>query len=342
MRRLLANSVGRRVLDPFVGSGTTLIEAVLAGRAGFGVDVNPLAVELTKLKATPWIPERRERLGEAARTVAAMATERVRASRRRSATPAAERHKSRYDDPRCYPPHVFPELVTLRESIDSLADEWSKNALRLVLSAIVVKVSLQRSDTDETIVERNVPRGAATRHFAAKAEELVVHMAELASRVPPSTPRPEVRLGDARALHHLAAGSIDLVITSPPYLGTYDYARHHIRRFGWVGLDPRPLQRGEIGSRRGASIEAWEKDVRAYVGEIARLLVPGGRAYLLVGDSAIGTVAIPGEEELRRAAVEKGLHVLATASQGRPDVYAPAQGQLMGGRREHLVALQRP
>src|SRR5262245_61037304 len=48
---------GMTVLDPFVGSGTTLIEAVLRGAHTEGVDLNPLAVELTRLKATPLSPE---------------------------------------------------------------------------------------------------------------------------------------------------------------------------------------------------------------------------------------------------------------------------------------------
>src|SRR5260370_19935062 len=49
-RRLLAGMPGACVLDPFVGSGTTLVEAALVGRAGLGVDANPLAVELSRLK----------------------------------------------------------------------------------------------------------------------------------------------------------------------------------------------------------------------------------------------------------------------------------------------------
>ena len=44
---------GSVVLDPFCGSGTTLVEAMLEGRRGMGVDVNPLATFITKVKTTP-------------------------------------------------------------------------------------------------------------------------------------------------------------------------------------------------------------------------------------------------------------------------------------------------
>jgi DNA modification methylase len=337
-RRLFAGTPGARVLDPFVGSGTTLVEAALAGRAGLGVDANPLAVALSRLKATPLSDEKRALLAGAAASVAADSAERVRAARRASTPREPPRKATRYDDPRRYPPHVFRELVTLRERIDVLSDEWTRNALRLVLSSIVVKVSLQRSDTDETLVERNVPRGAATRHFAARAVELVARMADFAARVPPGTPAPEVHLGDARHLAKIPSETIDLVITSPPYLGTYDYTQHHARRFGWVGLDPKPLFDLEIGSRRGATVEGWRRDVSAFVREVARVLRSGGWGYFLVGDSAIGQVAIPGDTELRRAAEAARLSFVAMASQARPEPYAPTRG---AGRNEHLVAFRR-
>ena len=44
---------GSIVLDPFCGSGTTLVEAMLEGRKGIGVDVNPLATFITTVKTTP-------------------------------------------------------------------------------------------------------------------------------------------------------------------------------------------------------------------------------------------------------------------------------------------------
>src|SRR3954447_20853605 len=53
-RRLLAETArpGTVVLDPFVGSGTSLVETALRGASGHGVDANPLAVDLAALKAT--------------------------------------------------------------------------------------------------------------------------------------------------------------------------------------------------------------------------------------------------------------------------------------------------
>lgn len=375
VRRLLAaEPEARRVLDPFAGSGTTLIEAALAGRQALGTDVNPLAVELARLKATPrpaaWIARLRALTDE----VAARSADTVRASRSAQARSqaGAPRAATRYDDPRYYPPHVFRELVTLRTSIDALVpprprvarrgqrplaepadlgdDDALRTALLLVLTSIVVKVSRQRSDTDPTLVERNIARGAPTRLYAQRAAELCQRLAAFSQAVPTGTPTPLVRHSDARHLAHLRDGSVELVITSPPYLGTYDYAAHHARRFGWLGVasdEETRFARAEIGSRtsgrQGAdeALARWGRDVAGYVAELGRVLAPGGRAYLVVGDSAVGERALRGDEALCQAAERAGFAVLAVASQARPDVYAPARDQLEGGKREHLVALQR-
>jgi SAM-dependent methyltransferase len=348
VRRLLEDLPPKaRVLDPFVGSGTVLIETALRGGAGLGVDLNPLAVELAWLKSMPWGTTWRATLVAAAEQVVTRVSEKTRASRRRSASASSPppRPETRYDDPSYYPPHVYRELVALRLAIDDVTEDALRRALLLILSSIIVKVSRQRSDTDDTLVERAIPRGAATRHFAQRTEELVRHMAEFAVAVPMGTPAPKVRLGDARHLDHIHDASIDRVIASPPYLGTYDYTRHHRRRFGWLGLDPARLERGEIGARRGGAdperaMARWERDVHAYLGEIARVLRPGAWAYLLIGDSVVGRQAVVGYEAVERAAPAVGLTLVARASQQRPELLGPTRG-LQNERREHLLALRR-
>jgi DNA modification methylase len=153
-----------------------------------------------------------------------------------------------------------------------------------------------------------------------------------------------VRVGDARRLSHVPSASVALIITSPPYLGTYDYARQHERRLGWLELDRAQLEKGEIGARRKAhdpdrALAKWQSDVDAFVAEFARVLAPGGRAYVVVGDSAVGTRVIPGDESLRRAAAGARLEPLAWARQERPSFYRPTA---RATRREHLILLVKP
>jgi hypothetical protein len=259
---------------------------------------------------------------------------------------------------------VYRELVTLRQTIDTVADptrstsdpeaRWLREALLLILSSIVVKFSWQRSDTDERTADRTVPRGAPTRLFGERSIDLLERLSDFSDAVPPGTPPPSVHLGDARDLRPRSGDSIDLVITSPPYPGTYDYAAHHARRFGWVGLDPEPMLAKEIGARREAekrgpatAIARWSEDVERYAGEIARVLVPGGFAFVLVGDSSIGDRPIEGDAALLGAAGRLGLQLVASASQDRPDPWrssAAGRGRPSESapvRREHLLALRK-
>jgi DNA modification methylase len=343
VRRLLAETIdkGGVLLDPFVGSGTTLVEGALRGARGRGVDVNPLAIELTRLKATAWPFERRMLLVERARETAARSLERV---KRRART---RESGDRFDDPKHYAPHVFRELVGLREEIAAEKDTELQRTLLLVLSAIVVKVSRQPSDTAAGTVERTLGKGLPSRIFQRKAEELGKLLGDFAAKVPAGTRPPDVRLGDARKLVQIEAGSVQVIVTSPPYLGTYDYAQQHARRYGWLGLDPGPFERAEIGARRGTrsgspsgedALTAWQTDVDAFVAEFARVLAPDGKAFVVSGDSAIGKRLIPGDHALRQAAERAGLKVAANASQSRPSFYEPAGAKT---RREHLLLLTR-
>jgi DNA modification methylase len=44
---------GERVLDPMMGSGTTIVEALIEGRKGIGLDLDPLALQLSRVKTMP-------------------------------------------------------------------------------------------------------------------------------------------------------------------------------------------------------------------------------------------------------------------------------------------------
>ncbi|HEX3345040.1 MAG TPA: DNA methyltransferase, partial [Polyangiaceae bacterium] len=101
------SGAGATVLDPFCGSGTVLVEAMIAGRRAVGTDLNPIAVKLAALKTTPrdapWI----EGLVGAAHEVAAVADE-----RRKRRAGASRRYPA--DDVAAFDPHVLLELDSLR------------------------------------------------------------------------------------------------------------------------------------------------------------------------------------------------------------------------------------
>src|SRR6185503_11620608 len=106
----------------------------------------------------------------------------------------------------------------------------------------------------------------------------------------PGTPPPEISEGDARELP-AAAKSAALVVSSPPYAGTYDYAAVHDARFLWLGFSTRRYRRVQLGARASevgaVAGNVWREAQARWIGEIGRVLRPGGRALLVVGDGVV-------------------------------------------------------
>jgi SAM-dependent methyltransferase len=342
------SSQGATVLDPFCGSGTVLVEGMIAGRSMIGTDLNPLAVRLAALKTAPRDGAFREALVAAARGVAALADERR--ERRAGATRRYPR-----EDVDAFDAHVLLELDSVRAGVVAVQDEALRNALQLVLSAILVKVSRKSSDTAGHFTPRRIAAGYPARLFVKKSEELARRLAELSALLPHgaegASPRAQARVAidDAGRLRTVAASSVDAVVTSPPYVATYDYLAHHAMRLRWLDLDARAFSDGETGSRRryarlGAdeARAAWTRELQAILRSLGRVCRRGARVALLVADSAVRGEALRADALLEGLAPAAGFSVLARASQLRPHFHAPtARAFERIPRAEHAIALEK-
>ena len=249
---------------------------------------------------------------------------------------------------RLYLRRVLLELAGLYEEIGEVPHEADRRALQVLLSAIVVKFSKRRADTSQAEAPKQIGRSVPTRFFHRKGQELLRRWAEVDSACAglPQVHAPSLREGDARQLQKMLGPKIrfDLVLTSPPYGGTYDYLQHHALRFAWLGVKPTKLARGEIGARRnlGRTEDAkarWDAELGEVLGQLAAVLRPEGRAVLVIGDAQVGGRSdgqrIRADRQLESLAPAHGLQFLAVASQRRTD--------WQGGRPrfEHIVSLMR-
>lgn len=328
-RYLLKKLPATSVTDPFCGGGTVAVEARVAGIRCVGADLNPLSRLVTAAKTAVRSRAEREAFVRLVRQVAAESEARVRARRPvRVDLPAAET--------RWFDAHILKELGGLREEIARVPAAGDRDVLRTVFSAILVKVSRQRSDTAERLALRRLRKGLPTELFAQKALELTERWALLEARA--KGPAPRLVEADVRELGGTIAPA-DLVLTSPPYGGTYDYAQHHARRLAWLSLDARRLRQGEIGARRHATQKGaagrWRQELSAALAAMASLLRTGGSLVLVQGDAELGKRRVDEVDQLSRLAPGAGLRWVASASQTRPD--------FRGGRprREHLIWLTR-
>ena len=332
------------VLDPFCGSGTMVVEAMLAGRRAVGTDLNPLAVRLTRLKTLRHDPRELEAMVSSARTVAAFADERR--ARRAGAT-----HRFPQEDVALFDPHVLLELDSIRAGILEATREAPevRDALELVLSAILIKVSRQAADSSTAQVKKRIMPGFVARSFANKTEELARRLAEFAGMLPKGALPAVVALDDAVRLKTVPASSVDVVITSPPYAATHDYVAHHAARMRWLGLNGRTFEANEIGSRRryaeldGTEVRAeWSRELARMLKALARACRPGGKIALVLGDSAMHGEALRADEMVASVAPHCALTVVARASQRRPHFHAPSAPAFERSPRcEHVIVLSK-
>jgi hypothetical protein len=326
------------VLDPFCGSGTTLVEARLRGRASMGVDASPLAVELSWLKTRGSSPEFCTELTESAERVASHAE-----ARRQEKRGASRRYGP--GDRSVFKPHVLLELDGLKHGIDGLPRGDLRRALRLVLSSLLLKVAVRPAEVDRSA--RGLSAGLTIQFFRRKARELASRLSEFSSLLPPQAPTPKIELGDARTLTHIRSRSIPLVVSSPPYPGVYDYARQHELALRWLELDARRFEHTEMGARRelgrssNAAVSRWQSDLGACFGELARVIRDRGVIFLLLADGAVGRRPLLVVPSVTAAARSAGLEITARAAQRRPHFHVPTRDAFgRHSRSEHLILLR--
>jgi hypothetical protein len=342
---------GAGVLDPFCGSGTVLVEARAAGWPAFGVDLNPLAVRLARVKTWTAPVPRRKLARDLGRKIAGEVMLAGREARRSGAPPTTVRSPEGFDPNarqrrigKWFSPHVRRELETIAGAIDEIAVEDVEIAevLAMALSAILYKVSHRRSDTDPSWVERSVARGAAARLFGDRVEMICAGLEDLA-RVP--APLPQVFECDARAIETIGLKPAMGIVTSPPYAGTYDYAEQHRLRFDFLGIRHRAFDEGELGARRSflansaAATTRWRAELGDAVSALVGALAPGGLAALVVGDSIAGKACFADEDV--RSVLDDRVEVVAWAWQERQKL--GPERHLFGDRpkREHIIVLHR-
>jgi len=284
---------GSIVLDPFCGSGTALVEAQRAGFQSVGVDLNPIACRISRVKTGRALHS----LGSAAlrcRDLAAAMSGEV---------------------PRDIPnlSHWFREDISttisgLKAAIHSEAPSDCRLALELALSSILVRVSNQDSDTRYAAVEKNISRKMVLDLFVKAAGRI-----ELALRQKPeSSAQVRVIESDILALKHDTIGQrVGLVVTSPPYPNAYEYWLYHKYRMWWLGHDALRVREREIGARAhffggGAKAGDFKIQMTGVFKLLDQVCTDNAAVCFIVGDSKIHGIIVDNANGLKEAAAASG------------------------------------
>ena len=344
------SSVGDTVADIFCGSGTTLLEALLLKRHAVGIDANPLAIRISRAKTSPLTAPDFEELETHRR-----ACERTLA---RAASPTGDlfHDGQAFRSPGWRPaakicefwfaPHVVEELAELRLLIDRLSNETLRTLCRVALSAIIVSVSKQDSDTRYVRREKAVEPGDAVRRYISQLDAATRAVREMSALV---EDRFLCQVANADTLDAPPTGPFDLVVTSPPYPNAYSYHLYHRTRLIWLGHDPDRFKKIEIGSHRKysakgrnrATPETFRNEFGAIFRRLREQLKDGGYACFVIGDSTIDGARIDNASLLADAAAGAGFR--ETARIGRTiaptrKTFNPGIGRI---RTENILILRK-
>ena len=268
---------GAHVLDPFAGSGTTLVQALESGCDATGVELAAFNCLLIRVKTAEY-------------DVDALGAELREVLERLDSLQATRKAESAYLR-RWYAPQAIAELLAFRDLFD---DYVHRDVLRVVLSRAA------RSARRAAHFDLEAPREPQTRAYWChkhKRECKPVQSAvgflrrytiDTLRRIEQFAP---LRDGEAAVLHGDArtvsyGTTFDGVVTSPPYPGLIDYHEQHRYAYELLGLDDRrELELGAAadGTSRGA-IDAYCTGIAEALRNAASSLAHGAPLLVVVND----------------------------------------------------------
>lgn len=253
---------GQRVIDPFCGSGTTLVECAHLGAAGIGIDINPLAILIVRAKlqalGTPAEQLKRlfDRLAKSIRR-----TQHARVQERRDARSAYLKAWFNIE--------VLEQMERIRSSIDELPRE--SVPVFLALASNLLRDYSQQDPNDLRTRRRKsrLPEIPFTTAFLEAVPPLIERIEAAQEVLGTDLRRGQALLRDVTTVEvDEVGGAFDAAITSPPYAMALPYIDTQRLSLVWLGLC-RPNGIGEleaelIGSRelRGKSRETLLQRLR--------------------------------------------------------------------------------
>lgn len=308
---------GEQVLDPMSGSGTTVLEAMLLGRHGIGVDIDPLALNLGKVKVTSLDLGDLMRKAESLIERSSHALQHKEDELRNALDSRFDPHTREFVD-YWFLAETQLELLALIQEIERVTNPNLRRFFKIVFSSIVitksggVSLAYDLAHTRPHRLKDKVPR-SATAEFQKRLNKNIKRISQLAW----CTGRADIFCSNAQGLG-LSDNSIDLIVTSPPYpSNAIDYMRTHKFSLVWFGYDIASLSRmrgnymggerisdfpmhnlpdysyrvvsnlGQKDPKKANVLRRYYTEMALCLSEMFRVLKPGKAAVVVVGSSVM-------------------------------------------------------
>lgn len=330
---------GDYVLDPMCGSGTTVLEAMLNKRIGIGIDIDPIALLITKVKTTPIASGPLEAAGSI------LEQQIKKLDNSGEYNPSIP--KFHYRD-KWFRTYVLRELGIIRDSIFAIKNETTISHLedivdffQVIMSSIIRDVSNADPHCTRTVlrkkVQKNILPGDTLKKFLQRLTCQIDEMKQLSEILNESEYFHTHIPGGTAIATELCDDSIDLAVTSPPYINAVDYPRTHQLEMYWLGLlgdgplsdvkrkyigtetvykteyrdlhvsgyktlDPVLEKIYKLDSRRAFIAYKFFDDMKHQLHEMIRILKPGSRYCIAIGSNIMRGVQVKSHEILAEIA----------------------------------------
>lgn len=292
---------GDTIYDPFLGSGTTCVEANALNRNAIGNDVNELAVLISKVKCTPIEPKELKTIDTLINKTFYKIDDYYNT-------------KNEFKNPKIpnidlwFEKFVIDEIIIIKSEIENIENEAIKNFCFIALSAIIVNVSKQDSDTRYVRVEKKIQEKDVFERFVKHLNKMIKVMRNGYESLQNNITN--VKVADSRTMNIFEENSADFAVTSPPYPNAYDYHLYHKYRLFWLDMNPYELKKNEIGAHahyskpNGLNEFDFQKDMKKCFLSTSSILKPNSYFALVIGNSILKGRNIENNEVLKLAAME--------------------------------------
>lgn len=292
-------SAGDVVLDPFMGRGTTALQAALTGRTAYGSDINPLSTILVAPRLNPPALFDIEKALRAIPQTADVPTECLELLT-------------------FFHPQTLSHLIATKnwfaekEANNAMTSEdyWIRMVILNRLSGHSPGfLSVKTMPPNQAVsVEKQAQINKKHNRTPEPKDLIGIVMkkskALLRSGYPPTSDKHKLGCYHADDLDYINDSEVKLAVTSPPFLDIVDYTRDNWLRLWFAGIDSNSVN---IDCHR--TLEKWREFVRKIFTEFARVVMPGGYVAFEVGEVRCGKILL--DEEVLKSIRNLAFHLVA-------------------------------
>ena len=313
------------ILDNFMGSGTTLVESKILGRNAIGVDINPLACLIAKVKTTNI---QSAELKEIEKISMSIREDVLNIHGTKTLLNFEDKRmiidesfiKSLHPNiPKWFHGNVIRDLFVIKSRIDSVENNDAKDFLLVAFSSILRSVSNATSGFGNLMINKHAaPKNRIYEKFAIAVKDMINSLYSFNEMTTSKTITKTVD-HDTRSLEFINDETIDFICTHPPYMAAVPYAEYQKLSLWWLDFSQYALEKSLIGGQRSRADtpDRFFRDMHNTLVEMKRVLIKKKYCSIIIGNPVYNGKVWKLNEVMKKDAKELGFILLKEISRGK-------------------------